>query len=244
MKQFSFSFPVSAHLLFNIIESVEYTSAKKTIIIPCLATNVETESLREMFVKWKFRDKFIFYYDGYENESTPISEFSSAHIIPDKLLAGNASLIMDQRQASPGTYTCEVTEFLGSGEVSTQKKFRIFKDPLLFTKIKSVEYTKKNKTVLIPCLFTNSVAKSLKEMFVKWKLRDKYIFNYDGEKNKSTPTSEFSSAHIVPGALLTGSASLVMDKSQAVIGIYTYEVSESTKEGKTTIELKYCIALR
>ncbi|XP_054569969.1 uncharacterized protein LOC114229545 isoform X2 [Eptesicus fuscus] len=227
----------SAQLLFNTTESVEYTKDNKTVVIPCLVNNLGAQSFREMFVKWKFKNKHIFYYDGDKNESKPISEFSSAHIVIDTLLSGDASLVMDKSQAVPGKYTCEVTELTREGETSVELKF--VKTPLLFTTIKSVEYTNNNKTVLIPCLFTNSEAKSLKEMFVKWKFRDKYIFNYDGEKNESKPTSEFSSAHIVPDALLTGIASLVMGKTQAVLGIYTCEVSELSKEGKTTIELKY-----
>ncbi|XP_054569976.1 leukocyte surface antigen CD47-like isoform X3 [Eptesicus fuscus] len=232
----------SAQLLFVKIESVEYTNENKTVLIPCLVTNVEAKSLKEMFVKWKLGDKHIFYYNGDKNESKPISEFSSAHIIPDALLKGNASLMMDKSQAVPGNYTCEVTELTREGETTTELKYRVVKTQLLFTTIKSVEYTNNNKTVLIPCLFTNSVAKSLKEMFVKWKFRNKYIFYYNGDRNESKPTSDFSSAYIVPGALLTGSASLMMDKNQAAPGNYTCEVSELTREGNTTTELKYIAA--
>ncbi|XP_023610725.1 leukocyte surface antigen CD47 isoform X6 [Myotis lucifugus] len=76
-------------------------------------------------------------------------------------------------------------------------------------------------------------------MFVKWKFRDKYIFFYDGDKNESSPNSNFSSAFIVPEALLSGIASLKMDKSDAVPGNYTCEVTELTREGETIVELKY-----
>ncbi|EPQ01906.1 Leukocyte surface antigen CD47 [Myotis brandtii] len=76
-------------------------------------------------------------------------------------------------------------------------------------------------------------------MFVKWKFRDKYIFFYDGDKNESSPNSNFSSAFIVPEALLSGIASLKMAKSDAVSGNYTCEVTELTREGETIVELKY-----
>ncbi|XP_023610728.1 leukocyte surface antigen CD47-like [Myotis lucifugus] len=80
-------------------------------------------------------------------------------------------------------------------------------------------------------------------MFVEWKFRNKHIFFYDGDKNESSPNSNFSSAYIVPDALLTGKASLMMDKSDAVPGNYTCEVTELTGEGKTTVELRYIAAL-
>lgn len=113
------------------------------------------------------------------------------------------------------------------------------KTQLLFTTIKSVEYNNDNETILIPCLFTNSVAKSLKEMFVKWKFRNKCIFYYAGDRNESKPISDFASAYILPSALLTGNASLMMNKSHAAPGKYTCEVTELTREGKTNIEIKY-----
>ncbi|XP_036301006.2 leukocyte surface antigen CD47-like [Pipistrellus kuhlii] len=142
--------------------------------------------------------------------------------------------MMTSKLLMPNTIhlTTQIAEFIPN---------TLVKDPLIFTSIKSVIYTDNNKTVLIPCLFTKLAAKSLKEMFVKWKFRDKYILNYDGNKNKSTATREFSSAYIIPGALLKGSASLMMNKNQAVPGKYTCEVSELTKEGKTTIDLKYVV---
>ncbi|EPQ01905.1 Leukocyte surface antigen CD47 [Myotis brandtii] len=110
---------------------------------------------------------------------------------------------------------------------------------LLFTTIKSVEYTNDNKTILIPCLVTNGGAQSLRELFVKWKFGNKYIFFYDGDKNESSPNSNFPSAYIVPDALLIGNASLMMDKRDAVPGNYTCEVTELTREGETIVELKY-----
>ncbi|XP_045439969.1 leukocyte surface antigen CD47 isoform X6 [Pipistrellus kuhlii] len=116
---------------------------------------------------------------------------------------------------------------------------------LIFNITKFVDYTTCNQTVVIPCIVNNVEAKSLREMFVKWKFRDIYFFSYNGEKNESKPSnSNFSSAYIVPEALLSGIASLKMDKSQAVPGNYTCEVTELTREGETTIELKYRVALK
>ncbi|XP_014389853.1 PREDICTED: leukocyte surface antigen CD47-like isoform X5 [Myotis brandtii] len=234
----------SAQLIFNITDSVEYTKDNKTILIPCIVNNLGAKDLEEMFVKWRFRGKQIFYYDGYKNESQSTSDFSSAYFVPDTLLSGNASLIMDKSDAVPGNYTCEVTELTREGETTIELKYRIDKTQLLFTTIESVDYTICNETLLtIPCLVTNVGAMSLKEMFVKWRLGDKQILFYDGDKNETNPISDFPSAYIIPNALLTGDASLMMDKSDAVPGNYTCEVTELTREGETTIELKYHIAL-
>lgn len=130
MKLFSSSFPGSAQLLFKTIESVAYNNENKTILIPCFSTNMEPESLAELYVRWRFRGKAILEYDGYENTSIPANEFSSAHITPQELFSGNASLIMDLRHAVPGTYTCEVTELSREGmtniELKLGKTFVIF----------------------------------------------------------------------------------------------------------------------
>ncbi|XP_038200941.1 leukocyte surface antigen CD47 isoform X1 [Arvicola amphibius] len=110
---------------------------------------------------------------------------------------------------------------------------------LLFSKIKSVEYTKCNETVVIPCIVLNVEAQSTEEMYVKWKLNQTYIFIYDGSKNNSTVETNFSSAKISVSNLLNGDASLKMGRTQAVVGNYTCEVTELSREGKTVIELKH-----
>ncbi|XP_057619660.1 leukocyte surface antigen CD47 isoform X2 [Chionomys nivalis] len=110
---------------------------------------------------------------------------------------------------------------------------------LLFRKIKSVEYTKCNETVVIPCIVLNVEAQSTEEMYVKWKLNKTYIFIYDGSKNNSTVETNFSSAKISVSDLLKGDASLKMGRTQAVVGNYTCEVTELSREGKTVIELKH-----
>lgn len=84
-------------------------------------------------------------------------------------------------------------------------------------------------------------AKNINEMYVKWKLKGKDIFTFDGYKQLSTTSNEFPSAEISPAELLKGIASLKMDKSNAVVGNYTCEVTELSREGETIIELKYRI---
>ncbi|XP_060226497.1 leukocyte surface antigen CD47 isoform X5 [Meriones unguiculatus] len=114
---------------------------------------------------------------------------------------------------------------------------------LLFSKVKSVEYTLCNKTVTIPCVVLNVEAQSTEEMYVKWKFNRTYIFIYDGGKNSSTPDPNFSSAKISVSDLLKGDASLKMDTNDAAVGNYTCEVTELSREGKTVIELKYRTAV-
>ncbi|KAK2498828.1 hypothetical protein MC885_008554 [Smutsia gigantea] len=112
---------------------------------------------------------------------------------------------------------------------------------LIFNVTKSVEYTICNKTIIIPCFVNNVEAKNINEMYVKWKLKGKDIFTFDGNKQLSTTSNEFPSAEISPAELLKGIASLKMDKSNAVVGNYTCEVTELSREGETIIELKYRI---
>ncbi|XP_059132927.1 leukocyte surface antigen CD47 isoform X6 [Peromyscus eremicus] len=113
---------------------------------------------------------------------------------------------------------------------------------LLLSKVKSVEYTSCNETVVIPCIVLNVEAQSTEEMYVKWKLNKTYIFIYDGSNNNSTVETSFASAKISVSDLLKGDASLKMSKHNAVVGNYTCEVTELSREGKTVIELKYRMA--
>lgn len=109
---------------------------------------------------------------------------------------------------------------------------------LLFNNVNSIEFTSCNETVVIPCIVRNVEAQSTEEMFVKWKLNKSYIFIYDGNKNSSTTDQNFTSAKISVTDLLNGIASLKMDKRDAMVGNYTCEVTELSREGKTVIELK------
>ncbi|CAK6441617.1 unnamed protein product [Pipistrellus nathusii] len=114
---------VKTQLLFTTIKSVDYNICNDTILIPCLRTNVDELSQKNMYVTWKFRGKTIFYYDGIKNQSVPIRNFSSAYIILKELLKGNASLIMDKSQAIPGNYICEVAESTRVGETTIVLKY-------------------------------------------------------------------------------------------------------------------------
>ncbi|XP_076405076.1 leukocyte surface antigen CD47 isoform X7 [Peromyscus maniculatus bairdii] len=113
---------------------------------------------------------------------------------------------------------------------------------LLFSEVRSVEYTPCNETVVIPCIVRNVETQSTEEMYVRWKLNKTYIFIYDGSKNNSTVEPSFASAKISVSGLLKGDASLKMSKHNAVVGNYTCEVTELSREGKTVIELKYRMA--
>lgn len=78
-------------------------------------------------------------------------------------------------------------------------------------------------------------------MYVKWKFGGQTIFSYNGAKHLLDSHVNFSSATIIPENLLRGIASLKMNVSDAVIGNYTCEVTELSREGETIIELKYRI---
>uniref|UniRef100_A0A4W2F3R3 Leukocyte surface antigen CD47 n=1 Tax=Bos indicus x Bos taurus TaxID=30522 RepID=A0A4W2F3R3_BOBOX len=110
---------------------------------------------------------------------------------------------------------------------------------LIFNAIKSVEYTLCNQTVVIPCFVNNVETKNITELYVRWKFKGENIFIFDGNQRMSKPSSNFSSAEIAPSELLRGIASLKMAKSDAVLGNYTCEVTELSREGETIIELKY-----
>ncbi|XP_026933466.1 leukocyte surface antigen CD47 isoform X1 [Acinonyx jubatus] len=115
----------SAQLIFNITRSVEYTACNESVIIPCYVNNVEATNINEMYVKWKFRGKDIFTFDGAVEKTTRDNKFKSTKIIPQKLLNGIASLEMNKEEAVVGNYTCEVTELSREGETIIELKYRI-----------------------------------------------------------------------------------------------------------------------
>lgn len=80
-----------------------------------------------MYVKWKFKGKYIFIFDGGQNNATTDSNFSSAKIAVSELLKGDASLKMDKGDAKVGNYTCEVTELTREGETVIELKYRVGK---------------------------------------------------------------------------------------------------------------------
>ncbi|XP_047419774.1 leukocyte surface antigen CD47 isoform X1 [Sciurus carolinensis] len=115
----------SAQLLFNKTKSVEFTFCNETVVIPCFVTNVGAQNTNEMYVKWKFKGKYIFIFDGGQNNATTDSNFSSAKIAVSELLKGDASLKMDKGDAKVGNYTCEVTELTREGETVIELKYRV-----------------------------------------------------------------------------------------------------------------------
>ncbi|KAL2805131.1 leukocyte surface antigen CD47 isoform 3 precursor [Daubentonia madagascariensis] len=115
----------SAQLLFNKTKSVEFTFCNETVVIPCFVTNVEAENINEMYVKWKFKGKDIYTFDGVVNKSGNHPDFKSARIEVSELLKGDASLKMAKSEAVLGNYTCEVTELSREGETIIELKYRV-----------------------------------------------------------------------------------------------------------------------
>lgn len=119
-----FFFLGSAQLTFNAVKSVEYTTCNETVVIPCFVNNVEADSLKEMYLKWKFGKNWIFIYDGDRDFSNHSEGYDSASIMKSALLKGVASLKMNKKDAVPGNYTCEVTELSREGETFIELKYR------------------------------------------------------------------------------------------------------------------------
>ncbi|NXO24183.1 CD47 protein, partial [Cisticola juncidis] len=102
-----------------------------------------------------------------------------------------------------------------------------------------VEKNDCNETVVLPCLVTNLELKNEKVMFVTWKKQGVTFFSYRGETKKFTIDPAFSSARFFSQEeLVTGMASLVLDRRQATDGNYSCEVIESNREGEMKMELK------
>lgn len=109
---------------------------------------------------------------------------------------------------------------------------------LTFKNINSVKASHCNRVVLIPCYVSNIEAENINELFLKWKFGQNVIFIFDGHANKST-TYKLPSAQISPSEFLKGNASLNLAKKEAKEGHYTCEVTELSREGRHTVELKY-----
>lgn len=132
MKQLYFSLSGSSQLIFNITKSVEFTVCNTTVTIPCFVNNMEAKNISELYVKWKFKGKDIFIFDGAQHISKPSEAFPSSKISPSELLHGIASLKMDKRDAVIGNYTCEVTELSREGETIIELKRRFGKMSIKF----------------------------------------------------------------------------------------------------------------
>ncbi|KAM6223986.1 leukocyte surface antigen CD47 [Rhynchocyon petersi] len=124
-KNIAFMHLCSAQVTFSITKFVDVTICNETVVLPCFATNVETKNLSDLYLKWQFKGKDIFTYDGAQNKSKTYGNFTSAEITPSALLTGNASLKMKKRDAVLGNYTCEVTELTKEGETVVELKYRV-----------------------------------------------------------------------------------------------------------------------
>ncbi|XP_045142083.1 leukocyte surface antigen CD47 [Echinops telfairi] len=115
----------SAQITFNATKFVEITACNETVVLPCFPNNLEPKSLGDLYVKWKFKGKDIFIYEGNKDQAAVVnSNFSSAQIAISELLKGVASLKMKKSDAVLGNYTCEVTELSREGETIVELRYR------------------------------------------------------------------------------------------------------------------------
>ncbi|XP_025914123.1 leukocyte surface antigen CD47 isoform X3 [Apteryx mantelli] len=109
---------------------------------------------------------------------------------------------------------------------------------LLFSPTTFVERNICNKSILLPCIVTNLQTNNKKVMYVKWKIQGKLFFSFDGTR-QAVRDPMFSSAKLVSELDLSkGVASILLDKEEAIVGNYSCEVTESNREGETTVELR------
>ncbi|NXX74363.1 CD47 protein, partial [Urocolius indicus] len=110
---------------------------------------------------------------------------------------------------------------------------------LYFHTISFVERTACNRTVIIPCYVSNLQLFSVKYLFVTWKKDGNRIFAFDGSRNEFFRAPAYQSASLLPDKdLANGIASLKLKGTEAGVGNYSCEVTESNREGETTVELR------
>ncbi|NWI33582.1 CD47 protein, partial [Sula dactylatra] len=110
---------------------------------------------------------------------------------------------------------------------------------LVFRVTDVVKRTNCTKTVILPCFVTNIKENNINVMFVTWKKQGKRIFSFDGAKKEIFRDSAFPSANLVSQAdLPKGVASLMLNNTEADVGNYSCEVTESNREGETRVELE------
>ncbi|NXX63289.1 CD47 protein, partial [Scopus umbretta] len=110
---------------------------------------------------------------------------------------------------------------------------------LTFSVTDVVERSDCNKTVILPCYVTNLKDNNANVMFVTWKKQGKPIFSFDGAKQEFFRDPAVPSANLVSQAdLPKGVASLMLNSAEADDGNYSCEVTESSREGETTVELR------
>ncbi|XP_068281697.1 leukocyte surface antigen CD47 isoform X2 [Nyctibius grandis] len=111
---------------------------------------------------------------------------------------------------------------------------------LVFNETRVVERTDCNKTVILPCYVTNLKEKNVSAMFVTWTKKRQKVFSFDGATQECSRGALFPSAKFVSLAdLPKGDASLMLNGAEASVGNYSCEVTEKSREGETTVELRH-----
>lgn len=117
MCQFSFFFIGSAQLILSGTSVIEKNGCNKTVVLPCYVTNLRQKNIEAMFVIWKKEGTTIFSYRGATRNFNIDPSFSSAKFLHlENLTNGDASLVLNSKQAIVGNYSCEVTESNREGE--------------------------------------------------------------------------------------------------------------------------------
>ncbi|XP_014747722.1 PREDICTED: leukocyte surface antigen CD47 isoform X6 [Sturnus vulgaris] len=107
----------SAQLTLSGTKVIEKSDCNKTVVLPCLVTNLSQKSESTMFVIWKKQGDTFFSFNGVSKKINVDSSFSSAKFLHrENLTDGDASLVLDSKQATVGNYSCEVTESNREGE--------------------------------------------------------------------------------------------------------------------------------
>ncbi|KAM6100376.1 leukocyte surface antigen CD47 isoform 5-T5 [Theristicus caerulescens] len=110
---------------------------------------------------------------------------------------------------------------------------------LIFNVTDVVERTVCNKTVILPCHVINLKENNSNVMFVTWKKQGKRIFSFHGASQEFFRDATVPSAKLVSQAdLPKGDASLMLNSAEADVGNYSCEVTESSREGETRVELR------
>ncbi|NWS79511.1 CD47 protein, partial [Toxostoma redivivum] len=113
----------SAQLILSGASVIEKSDCNKTVVLPCHVTNLRQKSESAMFVIWKKQGDTIFSYRGASKKLNVDPLFSSARFLhPENLTDGDASLVLDSKQATVGNYSCEVTESNREGEFRMELK--------------------------------------------------------------------------------------------------------------------------
>ncbi|NWX33392.1 CD47 protein, partial [Notiomystis cincta] len=107
----------SAQLFFVGTSVIEKNDCNKTVILPCRVTNLNRNNESVMFVTWRKQGRTIFSFNGENKVFNTDPSFSSARFLSQvDLVNGVASLVLSPNEATPGNYSCEVTESNREGE--------------------------------------------------------------------------------------------------------------------------------